>query len=81
MTIEVLKHKAGWRWNSLKYLDSDTKLDIIAMLTQSLKAKPKRKRNIARKFYGIWPDDGMTAEEFANELKKERRFNQDIVEL
>ena len=81
MTIEVFRNRAGIRWNSLKYLDPDTKLDIIAMLTQSLKSMPKRKKVSAKKFYGIWTDDGMTADEFVTSLKAERKFNQDIVEL
>ena len=60
----VLNH-----WNTLKYLDNNTKLDIIAMLTQSLKHPEKRKKISA------------TTEEFIDELKKERKFRQDIVEL
>ena len=72
----VLNH-----WNTLKYLDNNTKLDIIAMLTQSLKHPEKRKKISAKKFYGMWGNDGLTTEEFIDELKKERKFRQDIVEL
>ena len=72
----VLNH-----WNTLKYLDNNTKLDIIALLTQSLKHPEKRKKISAKKFYGIWGDDGLTAEDFIKELKNERKFSQDIVEL
>lgn len=72
----VLNH-----WNTLKYLDNNTKLDIIALLTQSLKQPVKRKKVSAKKFYGMWGNDGLTTEEFIDELKKERKFRQDIVEL
>ena len=81
MTIEISRRSASNHWNILKSLDYDTKLDIIAMLTQSLKQKNRRKKVSAKKFYGIWPDDGMTADEFVDKLRNERSFNQDIVEL
>ncbi len=81
MTIDISKYKASNHWYTLKSLDYDTKLDIIAMLTQSLKQKDSHKNFSAKTFYGIWPDDGMSADEFVDELKKERSFNQDIVTL
>ncbi len=69
------------RWNTLKYLDLDAKVDIITLLTQSLKPTKKRKQISAKEFYGIWKDDTMTAEQLLDILKSERKFNQDIVEL
>jgi hypothetical protein len=56
-------------------------LDIITLLTQSLKLSKKRKHISAKKFYGIWKDDMMSPEELVKILKSERQFNQDIVEL
>lgn len=35
----------------------------------------------AKKYYGMWGDDGMTDEDFINELKSMRNFRHDIVEL
>jgi hypothetical protein len=32
----------------------------------------------AKKYYGIWGDDGMTDEEFVEELKLLRNFNRDM---
>jgi hypothetical protein len=38
------------------------------------------KRVSAKKYYGIWGDDGMTDDEFVDELKSLRSFNRDIIE-
>ena len=67
-------------WNIIKHLSPDAKLDLIAMLTKSLK-KTTTKRVSAKKYYGIWGDDGMSDDEFVKELKSLRSFNRDIIEL
>ncbi len=69
------------RWNNLKYLDDNSKLDLISMLIESLKKPCEPKPISASEFYGIWGDDGMSDEEFVDALKAERTFNQNIVEL
>ena len=81
MTTTMLRSRLERRWNILKYLDNDSKIDLITMLTQSLKSTDKRKKISASEFYGIWGDDGMTDEEFVDALRAERTFKQDIVEL
>ena len=81
MTTTTLSSRIGNRWNTLKYLDNDSKIDLITMLTQSLRVSSEKKHLSASKYYGIWGDDGMTAEEFVNALRNERKFKQDIVEL
>ena len=63
-------------WNIIRYLSPDTKLDLIAMLTKSLK-KTTTKRVLAKKYYGIWGDDGMSDDEFVKELKSLRSFNRE----
>jgi uncharacterized protein YutE (UPF0331/DUF86 family) len=35
----------------------------------------------AKKYYGIWGDDGISDEEFLDEMKSMRSFKNDIVEL
>ena len=80
MTTATLHAKVGNRWNTLKYLDNESKIDLITMLTQSLRTTT-RKSVSASKYYGIWGDDGMTADEFVEALKAERKFSQEIVEL
>ncbi len=72
MATTMLRSRLESRWSSLKYLDDDSKLDLITMLTQSLSAS---------EFYGIWGDDGMSDDEFVEALRAERKFNQEIVEI
>ncbi len=67
-------------WNIISHLSSDDKLDLITMLTKSLK-KTTPKRVSAKKYYGIWGDDGMSDDEFVKELKSLRSFNHEIIEL
>ena len=74
MTTTMLRSRLENRWNSLKYLDEKSKIDLISQ-------KRKKKSVSASKFYGIWGDDGMSDAEFAEFLKEQRTFNQEIVEL
>ncbi|MBR5061452.1 MAG: hypothetical protein IKX24_04830 [Prevotella sp.] len=67
-------------WNMLKHLSMEAKIDLITLLTQSLKTTTPTKVS-AKKYYGIWGDDGMTDEEFVDEIKSLRTFNRDIVGL
>ncbi len=59
----------------------DSIFDLISLLTESLKASSKSEPVSSSKYYGIWGDDGMTAEEFVDTLRSDRKFKQDIVEL
>ena len=65
----------------MKYLDNDSKIDLITMLTQSLRTPHVRKPVSASKYYGIWGEDGMSAEEFVDAIESERKFRQEIIEL
>ena len=80
ITTVTSRRTADIYWDIIKHLSPDAKLDLIAMLTKSLK-KTSTKRVSAKKYYGIWGDDGMTDEEFVGELKSLRSFNRDIIEL
>jgi len=51
------------------------------MLSLSLKHRETEDSFSAKRFYGCWGDDGMSAEEFVDELKNLRSFNKDIIEL
>lgn len=55
-------------WNIVKHLTPDAKIELITLLTQSLKDTAPR-RVSAKKYYGIWGEDGMTDEEFIEEVK------------
>lgn len=65
----------------MKYLDNNSKIDLITMLTESLRSTGKRKKISASEFYGIWGNDDMSDDEFIEALRAERTFNQNIVEL
>ena len=80
ITTVSSRRTADSYWNIIKHLSPDAKLDLIALLTKSLK-KTTHKRVSAKKYYGIWGDDGMSDEEFVDELKSLRSFNRDIIEL
>ena len=67
-------------WNILQRMSDNVKLDLIMMLTQSLKQE-KEKPVTAHDFYGIWTDDGISAEQAASELTSMRSFQRPIVEL
>ena len=79
-TIVRSKRTANDYWNIIKHLSPDAKLDLITMLTKSLK-RTTPKRVLAKKYYGIWGDDGMSDDEFVKELKSLRSFNREIIEL
>ena len=79
-TMVRSKRKADNYWNIIKHLSPDAKLDLITMLTKSLK-RTTPKRVSAKKYYGIWGDDGMSDDELVKELKSLRSFNREIIEL
>ena len=80
ITTVSSRRTADSYWNIIKHLSPDTKLDLITLLSKSLK-KTSPKRVSAKKYYGVWGDDGMSDGEFINELKSLRSFNRDIIEL
>lgn len=64
----------------IKHLSLDAKVDLITMLSQSLKT-PETHQVSAKKYYGIWGDDGISDDEFVAELKSLRTQNHDILEI
>ena len=80
MTTTVSHNTVNNYWNIVKHLSQDAKIDLIMLLSQSLKSSDSD--NIpASRYYGVWGDDGMTDEEFISEVKSLRNFNRDIVDL
>ena len=67
-------------WNLVKHLSTNMKIDLITKLTQSLGSTATRHFS-AKKYYGIWGDDAMKDQEFIDEIKSLRNFNNDIPEL
>ena len=48
----------------MKHLKRETKLDLILMLTESLKDNSEASMVCASDFYGTWGDDGMDTDEY-----------------
>ena len=67
-------------WNIFKQMSDVSKLDLIMMLTQSLKHDESRAVS-ANDFYGIWADESLSADEAAEEIKSLRSFNHRSVQL
>ena len=68
----------------LLYLDDEEKLDIIAMLTASLKkcfavSKEKEDANFFDCFHGDWGGE-QSPEEYASDLRSERHFDRTLEE-
>ena len=67
-------------WNILKHLSDDVKVELITLLSNSLRKKT-RKSVSASDFYGIWGNDNIDTDEFVKELRDARKFRKDIVEI
>ena len=80
MTTTEPRNSVSSYWNIVKHLSPDAKIDLITLLSQSLKSSTTKTIS-AKKYYGMWGDDGMTDEEFIEEIKSMRSFSRDIVEL
>ena len=77
VTTVSTRHTADSYWSIIKHLSPDAKLDLITMLTKSLKENAPKCVS-AKKYYGIWGDDGMSDKEFVDELKSLRNFNRSL---
>ena len=80
ITTAKIQHSANNYWNLVKHLSPDAKIDLITLLSQSLKNTSHHQVS-AKKYYGIWGDDGMSDDEFIKELKSLRSFNREIIDL
>ena len=67
-------------WNILKHLSDDVKIDLITLLSTSLKNKTQKPVS-ASDFYGCWGNDDAETEEFVKELRDSRKFNREIIEV
>lgn len=80
MTAATPHNTVNSYWKIVKHLSPDAKIELITLLSQSLKSSMAQTVS-AKKYYGMWGNDGMTDEDFINELKSMRSFRHDIVEL
>ena len=69
-TVPTTYNIANSYWNIVKHLSNDVKIDLITLLSQSLKSENSPHVS-ARKHYGVWGDDGSVIDEVAS-LVEER---------
>lgn len=67
-------------WNILKHLSDEIKLDLITLLSVSLKKKAQSSVS-ASEFYGSWGNDGIDCDDFVKEIRSSRKFGNNIVEI
>ncbi len=65
----------------LKNLSPDNKLELIARLSKSMKTDKKKTKDHAwESLFGAWELD-QSADEFVEELKRDRNFNRKAIDL
>lgn len=64
----------------LKNLSPNNKLELIARLSKSLKTKSKAKDHSWKSLFGAWEME-QSADEFMDQLKKERKFTDKTIDL
>jgi len=71
---------ADYYFGFLKHLNSDSKLDLISKLSQSLKENEAVPETSLQSLFGAYQSDE-TAEEIIAELRESRVFNRNIESL
>ncbi|MEO6832306.1 MAG: hypothetical protein ABI378_07865 [Chitinophagaceae bacterium] len=64
----------------LKSLSPNNKLELIARLSKSMKSTKKQKDNSWKALFGALAID-QSADEFVEDLKKDRKFSRKTIEL
>ena len=65
----------------LKSLSPNNKLELIARLSKSMKTPKKEKKEVTlSSLYGSWVSE-QSADEFVEELKKDRNFSRNSIDL
>ena len=80
MTADININLIKNYFSLLKSLSPNNKLELIALLSKSMKSKEKTKDNSWKSLYGSLILD-KSALDFVVELKKDRNFNRKTVEF
>lgn len=64
----------------LKSLSPNNKLELIARLSKSMKTTKKTKDNSWKSLFGAW-ELNQSADDFVEELKKDRKFSRQSIDL
>lgn len=78
--MDIALNTADNYWSLLKYLSRETKLELIAKLSNSLVRKTQERPLSASRFYGVWTDYDFkrSSDELAAEIKASRKFKDDM---
>lgn len=80
-TADVDMNLVDSYYTLLKNLSPNNKLELIARLSKSMKTSKKAKKDTSwEALFGSWELD-QSADEFVEELKKDRNFNRQREEL
>lgn len=79
-TIDIDTNLVDSYYTLLKSLSPNDKLELIARLSKSMKTTKAQKDTSWETLFGSWELD-QSAEEFVEELKKDRNFNRKSIDL
>lgn len=79
-TADINTNLVDSYYTLLKNLSPNNKLELIARLSKSMKTTKKVKDNSWKSLFGAWELD-QTADEFVEELKRDRKFTRKSIDL
>lgn len=80
-TTDINTNLVDSYYTLLKSLSPDHKLELIARLSKSMKTTKKKKEDTSwEALFGSWELD-QSADEFVEELKKDRNFSRKSIDL
>ena len=72
-------------WDNVKTLGREDRIILINLLSASLinddDTANKDDNVSAKRFYGTWNDAGYDCDEWLNDIRNERSFSKDIIEI
>lgn len=79
-TADINTNLVETYYTLLKSLSPDNKLELIARLSKSMKTTKKTKDDSWKSLFGSWDID-QSADDFVEELKKDRKFSRKSVDF
>lgn len=79
-TADIKTNLVDSYYTLLKSLSSNNKLELIARLSYSMKIRQQTKDNSWKALFGAFMPD-QSADEFVKELKDDRNFNRQSIDL
>ena len=79
-TVDLNTNLIDSYFSVLKNLSPDSKLELIARLSKSMKSPKRVKAGSVQSLYGAFKSD-LSADELVDEIKKARNFNRKRLDL